>query len=108
MARMPLSSPIEPYKSSEKLTLVGLDPIKEMTDFIDHLNEEIERMRYDEDGNERPYSQVAYASLMVTKQAAINNLLKYGYSAIPVKQQVEVTEMPQLSIVMTDDDNFSL
>ena len=108
MARMPLKDPIQPYKSSEKLSGVGLDPIVEMTKFIDQLEDEIADMRFDDDGNPKPYSQVAYASLMVTKQAAINNLLKYGYSSIPVKQQVEVVNMPKLSIVTTDDEDFQL
>jgi hypothetical protein len=108
MARMPLESPIKPYESSQKLSQSGLDPIVEMTNFIDMINDEMLLMRFDDEGNPKSYSQVAYASMLVTKQAAINNLLKYGYSSIPVKQEVVVSNLPKISIITTDSDDFSL
>ena len=108
MARMPLKEAIKPYESSQMLSQSGLDPIVEMTQFIDHINDEMLLMRFDDEGNPKPYSQVAYASMLVTKQAAINNLLKFGYSSIPVKQEVVVSNLPKLSIITTDDEEFSL
>lgn len=109
-ARKPLDTPIKPYESDTKLTQSGLDPIAEMVAFIDAIDLDIFMLRFDNEGNPKPFSQVAYASLMSTKQSAINNLLRYGYSTIPTKQIIDLpSELPKLSIVLTDnDDNFKV
>ena len=106
MAYAPLDKPIDPYGSVEKLTKLGLDPIAKAVEFIEQIDLDIACMMFDSEGRPKNYSQVAYAQLMATKAKAINDLLRYGYSRVSETKQLEITEIPKLRIVTTDDESF--
>jgi len=108
MAYPPLTSPIQSRKPAEKLAACGFDPIAQLVDFIEDCENEIASMLFDNEGAPKNYSQVAYASLLSTKQKAISDLLRYGYARVSEVSQVEVTEVPRITITTTEDEAFSL
>ena len=106
MAFAPLDKPIDPYGSVNKLTQLGVDPIAKAVEFIEQIEMDLACMMFDSEGRPKNYSQVAYAQLMATKAKAINDLLRYGYARVSEVKQVEVTEVPKLRIITTEDENF--
>lgn len=108
MAFPPLTKPIQPFGSVEKLTDKGFDPIAQAVDFIEQIDLDIASMLFDANGNPKNYSQVAYASLISTKAKCINDLLRYGYARVSEVKQVEVTEIPKLRIITTESEEFTL
>jgi len=85
--------------SVERLEELGFDPMEKMVELYKETTTMVTEM---EDANHpRRYSAQALATLMITKQKLINDLLRYGYRPVPEKQEQEITEKKPMSITLT-------
>lgn len=97
MARTPVR--IIPKDSVAKLEALGFDPVEELIKFHDQLDIDIANLLYDEDGEPRPrYSAQAYSSLIATKKACIDSLLRYGYARVTESVEVKTPNIKPVII----------
>jgi len=85
--------------SVERLEQLGFDPMSKMVDLYHETTKMVEEM--EDPNHSRRYSAQALATLMITKQKLINDLLRYGYRPVPEKQEQEITEKKPMSITLT-------
>ena len=86
-------------KSVERLEELGFDPIKSMVALHEEVTTMVQEM--EDPACSRRYSAQALATLMITKQKIINDLMRYGYRPVPEKQEQEITEKKPMSITLT-------
>ena len=85
--------------SIAKLAELNFDPIEKLVAQYKRIEERIVAM---ENGTRR-YSAVAIQGLLSTQATIINNLMKYGYRAVPERKEIETTNIEPLKIVLTDN-----
>ena len=95
--------------SVERLKELNFDPLEKMIElyaettlFIAELdNPPVGKTGHNPEIKCRKYSGQAFASLLITKQKIINDLLRYGYRFVPEKQEITTTERKPMSISLT-------
>ena len=85
--------------SVDRLKELDFDPIEKMVDLFYDTQVMIAEM--DDPKNPRRYSAQAMASLIITKQKLINDLMRYGYRHVPEKIETEITERKPMTINLT-------
>lgn len=93
---------IHSQKAAKKLQELGFDPIAKMVELHEQLDQDIARILYDEDGEERDkYSAVALATLQSAKQKVISDLLRYGYARAPEASESSGANLSPVQINLT-------
>ena len=85
--------------SVDRLKELEFDPMEMMVSLFHDTHEMILQM--DDPKHPRRYSAQAMASLIITKQKLINDLMRYGYRHVPEKIETEITERKPLTINLT-------
>jgi hypothetical protein len=85
--------------SVDRLKELEFDPMQAMVDLFHDTCRMITEM--DDPDHSRRYSAQAMASLIITKQKLINDLMRYGYRHVPEKIEQEVTEKKPMQINLT-------
>jgi len=85
--------------SVERLEELGFDPMEKMVELYKETTTMVTEM--EDSSHPRRYSAQALATLMITKQKLINDLMRYGYRPVPEKQEQEITEKKPMSITLT-------
>jgi hypothetical protein len=85
--------------SVDRLKELEFDPMQAMVDLFHDTCRMITEM--DDPNHSRRYSAQAMASLIITKQKLINDLMRYGYRHVPEKIESEITEKKPMQINLT-------
>jgi len=85
--------------SVDRLKELEFDPMGAMVELFHDTHQMILEM--DDSKHPRRYSAQAMASLIITKQKLINDLMRYGYRHVPEKIETEITERKPLTINLT-------
>lgn len=85
--------------SVDRLKELSFDPMAEMVELFHETSDMILEM--DDPKHPRRYSAQAMATLIITKQKLINDLMRYGYRHVPEKIENEITEKKPMRINLT-------
>jgi len=85
--------------SVDRLKELEFDPMAAMVELYHDTQQMIQEM--DDPKHPRRYSAQAMASLIITKQKLINDLMRYGYRHVPEKIEQEITERKPMTINLT-------
>ena len=94
--------PIKLLRSSEKLEAAGFDPIQELINLHDSIEEELRHLCYNELGERREkYSKMAYAALVAQQQSISSQLLRYDYARVSETAAPAEVAAPTINITLT-------
>ncbi len=96
--------PIQPHKSVEKLNSLRFDPIAKLVELYERIDADLNNMMYDEDGELKNFSHVAYSNLTSVKQKVAADLMRYGYSRVTETEIVEQVVRRPLKIQLSSTD----
>ena len=96
---------VKPSASVEKLNMLQYDPIQRLVLLSEKIEDEMNAMLYDEEGEpRRKFSQVAFSNLLSVQAKIANDLMRYGYARTPEVIETRNVAPDPIKIVLSRNE----